>query len=534
MPRGIYSNMVCKIQNPPFVATKHQEETIKYFLNSIFKGLLLYHKLGSGKTCTSLRIADAMLLSDKVKHVYILTPGSLRSGWVTEYCSVCGSSSELFKDKYTFVTTNYKLPQIPDFKDCLVIIDEVHNLINGVINQSKGPTKLYNHILRDNCRVLALSGTPITNTVKEFVYLGSLLKPGEDFPVKSIDDFNFGKYFSIKKDGSLVPKNPTVLKRLMDGIISYYPGSSSIEDIPVIEYMEPIRVKMTPQQEMNYWDRFTLETKLGITKPNKQIKIKDPKMYDRLEKLYIMSKKKILTRMASNFFYPQEYINIKDIPAKDGGWLEKSLFSDGQLYKIYSPKITALLTNIVAHDLQKHVLFTTFKQKAGVYLIKNILGMCGIKAEIFSGDLTDSERKSILKRFNSKKNRYGDDIKILLITEAGAEGISVLEARHIHILESSTRVNKIIQAIGRVARYKSHSNLPLEERKVKVWRYWSVADPRPVTVFTEYPDKDGKMVVDKTVITNKITVDEVLYQKGIEKLNEINSFLQILQSVSVT
>ena len=70
MPRGkegIYHNFRCaKDTHPPFTPTAHQIATMNYFLKSKYKGLLLYHRLGSGKTCTSIMIADKMLKKKKV------------------------------------------------------------------------------------------------------------------------------------------------------------------------------------------------------------------------------------------------------------------------------------------------------------------------------------------------------------------------------------------------------------------------------------------------------------------------------------
>ena len=160
--------------------------------------------------------------------------------------------------------------------------------------------------------------------------------------------------------------------------------------------------------------------------------------------------------------------------------------------------------------------------------------MCGIRAEIFSGDLDDKQRRKLLEVFNSKENRYGNVIRVLLVTEAGAEGISVLEARHMHILESSPIMSKTIQAIGRVARFKSHLALPLEERKIKVWKYWSTASPQEITVTTTFLTPDGVEQKTTQKITDKKTIDEILYDKGMRTVRGINSFLDLIKLVSVT
>ena len=153
---------------------------------------------------------------------------------------------------------------------------------------------------------------------------------------------------------------------------------------------------------------------------------------------------------------------------------------------------------------------------------------------VYSGDIGDGARQTILRRFNSEKNRYGDDIKVLLVTEAGAEGINILEAQHMHILESSTREMKIQQAIGRVVRYKSHmvdgySPMPKSEQVVHIWRYWSTGGANPVEIEINI---DGKNM--KKIITDKTAVDEVLYKKGRIQVNTINSFLNLLKKASVT
>ena len=187
---------------------------------------------------------------------------------------------------------------------------------------------------------------------------------------------------------------------------------------------------------------------------------------------------------------------------------------------IYSRKFTALLTNIIINWKAKHVVFSFFKTRSGVNLIHAIFKMCGIKTEIYSGDILDTQRKTILKKFNAEDNRYGDKIKILLITEAGAEGINILEAQHMHILESSTREMKIQQAIGRVVRYKSHmvdgrKPMPKNEQVVHIWRYWSVLNEK----YREEPE---------------LAVDATLYNEGRLIVNNIQSFLRILKNASVT
>src|SRR3990167_10176351 len=88
---GIHHYNICTIRKQGnFQNTPHQTMTVEAYLKSKYKGMLLYHKLGSGKTCTAILIADALLEATRIERVFVFTPGSLRQSWYTEYCRMCG------------------------------------------------------------------------------------------------------------------------------------------------------------------------------------------------------------------------------------------------------------------------------------------------------------------------------------------------------------------------------------------------------------------------------------------------------------
>jgi len=511
-----------------FIPTTHQQRTIDYFVKSKYKGLLLYHKLGSGKTCTSIMIAERLLEMKSIKMVFVFIPGSLRKGWIDEYCKKCGTSSAILKTHFVFITYNYDIGKLPNMDNSLIIIDEVHNLINAVKNESRNAVIIYNAINNSKCKILALSGTPLFHYIYEWSLLGNMLKPNT-FKTNLGDAF-MKYYFNVKPSGELVPKDPVKFKKDMQGIISYYPGSGT-EYYPDVEYMDPIEVYMPYDQEISYWQAVELENKLQ--KPDEELKQTNPEKYNIFSRLYIVARKNILSRAAGNFYYPKDIRKVKDALVSDGGWVEKSKLEGNKLNTLYSPKFAAFFTNLTKYPNQKHVLFTFFKYKFGVNLIHSMLKMCGIKSAIFSGDVNDSRRASILDRFNHENNTRGEKIKLLLITDAGSEGITILDARHIHILESSTRPNKIQQVIGRVVRYKSHERLPVQDRNVKVWRYWSIPSPEPILVPLETRLPNGKIEIVQKLITKKTSKDKRLFEEGEKTLIESRSFLSYLQKYSV-
>ena len=69
-------------QNDNFDLLTHQKIVRDYLnLYTPYRGLLLYHGLGSGKTCTSIALAEGMK-SDK--RVFVLTPASLKMNFFSE------------------------------------------------------------------------------------------------------------------------------------------------------------------------------------------------------------------------------------------------------------------------------------------------------------------------------------------------------------------------------------------------------------------------------------------------------------------
>ncbi len=532
MPRGVNTGYKCddKFKGKSLNPLAHQENISNYFLTSMYKGILLFVGLGGGKSIASHLTAVKMLKAKKVKKIYVLSPGSLRGNWIEEFCKSAPDKSYL--KHYTFITYNYNvMKELPkNFNDSLVIIDEVHNFINSVKNQSKNASAIYAKLMTsDTARIMALSGTPIYDKIWEWSLLGNLLKPGA-FPNVIVNGHivsdNFMSLFDKDKDGTLIPKSSDFEKAL-EGII-YHVSNLGEEFYPKIKHHAPIKIVMTPKQQATYISQKSSEDKiLAIGPPQAKEKYSNPEKYAFQSQMYMMAQKHILSRQPSNFVYPpeayemvktgnQEHLQKWNDALAPNGWVEKKFFKNNALDKEYSSKVTALLRNILTneknHFSAKHMIFSFFKEKSGVNIIKAILEMCGLRTETFSGDLSDKKRLQLLNTFNSPANRYGQIIKIILVTDAGAEGISLLETQHVHILESDKRENKINQVIGRVARYKSHYKMPKKLQKVHVWRYWSVLPA----------DLGGDD-----------TIDVVLYKQGQIKMQTINSFLDILKKNSI-
>jgi len=76
-----------------------------------------------------------------------------------------------------------------------------------------------------------------------------------------------------------------------------------------------------------------------------------------------------------------------------------------------------------------------------------------------------------IKAITNDNNINGDKIKVVLISQAGSEGLDFKAIRQIHILDPWYNVNRLEQIIGRGVRNNSHKDLPFEKRNVQIFLY---------------------------------------------------------------
>ncbi len=111
-----------------FSLLTHQKIVRDYMnLYTPYRGLLLYHGLGSGKTCTSIAIAEGMKDS---KNIIVMTPASLRANYIGEL-KKCG---DLLYKKSQF----WEWISIEQYPDALKTISAVLNLPQEYIRRHGG------------------------------------------------------------------------------------------------------------------------------------------------------------------------------------------------------------------------------------------------------------------------------------------------------------------------------------------------------------------------------------------------------------
>lgn len=145
------------------------------------------------------------------------------------------------------------------------------------------------------------------------------------------------------------------------------------------------------------------------------------------------------------------------------------------------------------------------------YMIKKELQKGKIGYIEFHGGIKDIEdRYNAMREFNKPENRFGEYLKIILISPAGAEGLNLRNVRQVHIMEPYWNEVRISQMMGRAIRLCSHADLPAKDRHVDVFRYRSVRT------------KDSK-----------ITTDKYIEDLARSKDSLIQSFLNSMKEVAV-
>lgn len=115
--------------------------------------------------------------------------------------------------------------------------------------------------------------------------------------------------------------------------------------------------------------------------------------------------------------------------------------------------------------------------KKGIkYIIEQLSKLPNIDIFKITGDESLTQRKDALYNYNFDKfddnnNIIVDKIKILIISDAGTEGLDCKNTEGIFIMEPLWNEARTEQAIARAIRFQSHQQLKNEWRVVNVYRY---------------------------------------------------------------
>ena len=326
-----------------------------------------------------------------------------------------------------------------------------------------------------------------------------------------LDLTNNEKFMEYFFDESLEIPDPkkTLLRRMLMGMTSYYPiDRAKVVTMPTIK---------APEEKIEIFKDYTIGGEININLcPMTKIQLekyirswsdeKKKEDFNRKKRIFGESDDQIKdynirTRQDSNIVYVNDdfrYQRNSDLKSKEKkevySELErtKSLHYDNNL-KYLSPKMYKILQNIYKYNSGdtpkgKALVYSQFRGDAGLEAFEEVLKINGyikydpnnsvydkrLRYTFITGQEKDTERKQNKEAFNHIDNKYGEYIQLILISESGAEGISLTCVRQVHILEPYWNNVRINQVFGRAIRLHSHDDLEPKERTVEEYIYLSV------------------------------------------------------------
>jgi hypothetical protein len=480
VPQSIINN-ICK--------TIHHKKLDK-------RGMLIWHSTGSGKTCTATAIMEGFWGTD-MDIIYCSKIEALTSNPPPTFYKCASDLFPRFAGKsITEMEKEFKNIRFLSFaklanrienktinlNNCILIIDEVHNLFRPLPNQKKQHQYLEKLLLNDSkypkLKVFILTAT-LGDNPDEIMKLLNIVK-NNNVPKIEYDDIF----------------NEDLFKQKIRGLISYFDMSSDRSKFPLVIDNEPRYINMSNKQFEAYIEKY------------KEVK-ESHKDYNKLAEANSLNKYWMAARKYSNMLYN---------------------FEKGTTLDIFSPKLKELIENVSKYPDEKQYVYSAFYENRG-YGGQGILAVAlelkkkgyeqltPDEAKKIYQNPTDSNKKlrfilaittqlgddkgkalsEMVNLYNAPFNKNGEFVHLILASQSFNEGLDLKGVRHIHIFEPLITWASDKQTIGRAARNCSHSDLRLKDWTVNIHRY--------ISNFPEEIAKDeGKLLELKKLLEDKSSI----------------------------
>ena len=260
----------------------------------------------------------------------------------------------------------------------------------------------------------------------------------------------------------------------------------------------------------------------------------------------------------------------------------KYLSEDG--LKTYSPKFLRIVQSIRdPANRGCHLVYSQFRSVEGIEILRYALEANGFERFrvfkdaatgewdcspltpgkrrylLFTGTETVEEKRYLLNVYNGAwelgdisqpilekvsaingSNVFGEIVQVFMITSSGAEGLSLMNTRYVHIVEPYWHWVRLEQVIGRARRICSHQDLPEELRNVQVFIYLSQMSKEQRarnregegSKQLEFYDA-SKRQLDETGQPLTLTTDQMLLEISQTKDEQNQTFLNAVKETAV-
>ncbi len=470
---NIYKSYKYILNEPKTGKLLKQQVFLSKYIRDNYKSIdkmLLFHGIGTGKTYTSITIAETIMNIDPKMKVLVILPARLKTNFIDELKGLKNYEiiSYDYLRKLLQTSKDYKNEIYKLTKNRIIIIDEVHNLLAKnikpiIINEIIESKQLGDNIPTINAVILRLlttlgdktakffflTATPIFDNYGQFIQLVLNIKP--DANIKKINDISY-------------------LINLLKGKISSYKfnDKSVFPKVKIDNIQIPI-------------------TKLQIEKINNIEKDK-----------FCINQRQILISAENNLRNApklEKLFELLKLPGK---------------HVVYSNFINYCLNLIVKY--LKNNGWTNYLDKKQEQYKTYIL---------WDASLKNQDKIIAKKLLNSYKNMDGKYIKLVLGSPSIKEGISFKHVQHLHQIDPVWNTSAKDQIEGRVIRYKSHEDIPLNDpilkREVVIHNYIGVSSEIYTCdekIYEEIMVKKQIIIKEIEKLLKKVAIDYYLWNNN--------------------
>ena len=391
----------------------HQKRFLEGFLLGNLRSAVVFHGVGTGKTFSAVAVMKVYLQIYPKNKVMIITPPALLFNMIDSMISYGLNPQDKRISYFSYVS--FANNKNLDTTDTMLVVDEAHNLRTNIITH-----------LNDKEEIVASKGT------RPFEFIEKSKKAHKVVLLTATPFIN-------------TPYDIENLLAIGDGRMPY----DSL-----------IFGEMVSDRDVMY-DYF----KFRISKYDRTFGSGDfPKQINKYIPLVVDTKSK----------------DGKSIRAEANRTNPAYVFSRLNSLRLNDLKVNYMSKIIKDNPTKKYVIYTAFHEGVGRIIISlthenTEIGVIGI----VSGTVNTIEKATNIDMYNNYDNKESPDYKkcrIIIITKAGSEGVSLIETRGIFIMDGVWNEAMSEQIIARAIRYKSHERLPKKERFVEVYKLFICYD----------------------------------------------------------
>jgi hypothetical protein len=449
-----------------------------------------------------------------------------------------------------------------EYSNRVIIIDEVHNLREDG-EKKAGTYGLYNTFFKllhmvENCKIILLSATPMKDRPKEFADIMNLILPRS----RQINNFEEDYFDTVGDMLRFKTEKRDELLQKVKGYISYLRQQSDdsiikVEDegkrLPGIEGFNVIPLQMNETQSLIYNKAWNQDTQSDLVQHGR-VRIIEGGIYERSRQAVLCTFPRDHLGNEYGSSRMGQRLELHDDEKEFGNLANSILHVDvapeqkrnAQLAKLksYSVKYHYVVETALngyaspASKGRKQFVYCRFVEGSGLFLLRSLLKKFGYhpfpvqhmtRAHPFSGlspgkyfalitsNTPNTMTSDLLYAFNHRDNRHGEYLQLILGSATMGESRTLKCVRDIIIMTPHWNYTDTEQAIGRVIRYQSHSDLDPDDQTVTIHRLMA------------YPDSEA----DNASAEETQSIDRHMYQTSYKKDLVIKQIEDIAREIAV-